>query len=88
MSITTYHDSENASPIKVATDTVQDKYGGEWSEGCFVGFITRSSGYLIIQGDKVYKCPMVGRRPQAEAYSSECLEVIRADNYDYINAEQ
>ena len=70
--------------FKVATDTVQDKYEGERSKGYFVGVITRSSEYLIMQGGMVYKCPTMRRHPQAEAYSSECLKDMRADHYEYI----
>ena len=50
--------------FNVATDTVHDKYDGEWSEGYFVGVITRSSEYLVMKGDKVHKCPTMRRRPK------------------------
>ena len=42
--------------FKVATDTVQDKFDGEWSEGYFVGVITKSSEYLVMRG--IQRVPM------------------------------
>ena len=48
------------------------------------GVIARSSEYLIVNGYTVYNSRTMRRRPQAEAYSRECIKDMRADHYEYI----
>ena len=60
--------------FKVAKYTVQNKFDGEWAEGYFAGVITRSSEYIIIQDQQIFKCPTIRRKVAADAYRPECLE--------------
>ena len=68
----------------LATDNTPNKYEGEWQEGFFVGVVSRSSEYLVIKGDEVYKCPTVRRLTDEDAYTAECLQEIRANFFEYI----
>ena len=70
--------------FKVAKDTVQNKYEGEWAEGFFARVITRSSEYLVIQDEHIFKCPTIRRKVAADAYKPECVEGMRADFFEYI----
>ena len=47
---------------------------GEWADGFFAGVITRSSEYLVIRDDHIFKCPTIRRKVAADAYRPECLE--------------
>ena len=62
----------------------RNKFDGEWLEGYFVGVITRSSEYLVVMGDVVYKCPTIRRRMAADAYTAKCLVEVQANFFDYI----
>ena len=49
-----------------------------------MGVITRSSEYMVAQGDRIYKCPTIRRRVAADAYTDRCLDDIKVDFYEYI----
>ena len=70
--------------FRLANGNVQNKYEGGWPEGIFVGVVGRSSEYLVIKGDEVYKCLTVRRRAEGEAYTPECLKDARADYFEYV----
>ena len=57
----------------------QNKLDGEWAEGYLAGVITRSSEYIIIQNQQIFKCPIIRRKVASDAYRPECLEDMRAD---------
>ena len=50
-----------------------------------MGVITRSSEYLVAQGDQIYKCPTIRRRVEADAYTDRCLRDVKVDVYEYIS---
>ena len=70
--------------FKVAKDTVQNKFDGEWAEGYFAGVVTRSSEYLVIQDQHILKCPTIRRRVAADAYKPACLEDMKAIFLEHI----
>ena len=71
--------------FKLATDNSNvDKFDGEWQDGYFAGVVTRSSEYLAIQGDRVFKCPTMRSRSDGERYPVTVLENMRADYFEYV----
>ena len=71
--------------FKMATDRAAlNKFDGEWQDGCFVGVESRSSEYLVISGEHVFKCPTIRRRAEGDNYRREAVNNIQADYWQYI----
>ena len=62
----------------------RNKFDGEWQDGYFAGVVARSSEYLVICNDKVFKCPTVRRRAEGSNYNKKVMEDMRADFFQYI----
>ena len=60
--------------FKLATDeSSRNKYDGEWQAGYFAGVINRSSEYIFIVQNRIFKAPTLRRRPSDSAYSSKVI---------------
>ena len=70
--------------FKVAKDTAQNKYEGQWPEGYFAGAITISSEYQVNQDEHIFKCPTIRRKVVADAHRPECLEYMNAYFFEYV----
>lgn len=71
--------------FKVASNKCDiKKYDGEWDDGYFVGVVTRSSEYVLVSGDRVFKCPTVRRMVAADSYNKQVLRYAQAGFFQYV----
>ena len=64
--------------------TGHDKAETTWSEGYFLGVISRTTEYLIGTADGVIKCAHLKRLPKERAYDPACLDEVKCTVYEYI----
>ena len=51
-----------------AKGNVQNTIEGQWSDGYFMGVVSRSSEYLIARGGQLLKCPTIRRMVDGDTY--------------------
>ena len=53
-------------------------------KGIFLGYIWRSTEYIIGTADGIYKCRTVRRRPEETSYDPECIDDLKIHYDDYV----
>ena len=64
--------------------TGQDKAESLWSEGYFLGVISRTTEYLIATTEGIVKCASIKRLLDGRAYDPACLEEVTKTFFEYI----
>ena len=73
--------------FKLATDkNNRHKASSEWMNGVMVGIITRSTEFIIMNENGLYKCTRVQKAPNDIAYDSNCTEYAKFTYEQYVNA--
>ena len=74
--------------FKLATDKNNRHKGqtGDWKEGVFIGIITRSTEFIVMDEHGLYKCTRMQKAPNDSAYDPKCIEFAKYDVEPYINA--
>ena len=52
--------------------------------GIFLGYVWRSTEYLVGTRNGIYKCRTVRRRAEDISYDPECVEYLQTSYYDYV----
>ena len=61
-----------------------DKADSHVHQGMFFGYVWCSTECLVGSRDGIFKCRTVKRRPEANAYDSECADYLKMYYDDYI----
>ena len=67
---------------KLAKSTKHD-FETDWNEGYFVGIITHTTEYLVINKAGVFKCPTIRRLPDDVAYDAAILDDVTITYAEY-----
>ena len=61
------------------------KAESEWASGIFVGTISSSNAFLVVNEDGLFQCSRIQKRPDGNNYDPDCLENITTGIDDYVN---
>ena len=62
----------------------QHKADGKLMTGVFLGYIWRSTEYIVGTSEGVYKCRTIRRKNVGSAYDPSCVEYLKATYNDYV----
>ena len=60
--------------FKMALEKKKDKSESDWNQGIVVGIISRTTEYVLMDKDGIYKTINVKRFPEGRDYNPKCLE--------------
>ena len=53
-------------------------------QGIFLGYVWRSTEYIVGTRDGIYKCRTVRRKAEEQAYDPECIDYLKLSYNDYV----
>ena len=71
--------------FKMAPEKKKDKSESDWNQGIFVGMIHRTTEYVLMDKDGIYKTVNVKRFAEGSEYDAKCLEWARTPIDEFVN---